>query len=186
MSDTKTMNGVDIDQLFGTIEAIKHKAEIARFKFRASNKWVSGGHNCSTIKDFYGACEENTSRTSPFVLDADEPPVLLGEDHGANPVEFVLHALAACLTTSFIYHAAAQGVKIEELESQLEGDLDLHGFLGLSDNVRNGYENIRVTFKVKSDEPEEKLQELCELAQRRSPVFDVVTNSVPVSVKLES
>lgn len=98
------------------------------------------------------------------MFDADEPQVLLGEDHGANPVEFVLTALAGCLTTSLVYHAATQGIKLEEVESKLEGDLDLHGFLGLSDKIRNGYENIRVTFKVKGDAPDKKLEELVQLA----------------------
>jgi len=186
MTKQKMMNGVNVDQLFGTINAIKETPGLARFKFRASNRWINGGHNRTTIKDFYGAGQEDTSHPSPFVMDNDEPAVLLGEDNGANPVEFVLHALAGCLTTSLVYHAAAQGIKIEEVESQFEGDLDLHGFLGLSDKVRNGYEHIRVTFRIKADAPEEKLQELCQLAQRRSPVFDIVSNPVPVSVRLQT
>ncbi|HJZ79331.1 MAG TPA: OsmC family protein [Pyrinomonadaceae bacterium] len=186
MTVKKTMNGVNLDQLFGTINQIKETPSLAKFIFRASNQWVSGGHNRTTIKDFYGADQEDTSRQTPFVIDNDEPAVLLGEDKGANPVEFVLHALAGCLTTSLVYHAAAQGIKIDEVESQFEGDLDLHGFLGLSDRVRNGYENVRVTFKIKSDAPEEKLQELCQLAQKRSPVFDIVSNPVPISVRFET
>ena len=120
------------------------------------------------------------------MLDADEPPVLLGNDQGANAVEYVLTALAGCLTTSLIYHAAAQGVTINEVKSRLEGDLDLRGFLGLQDDVRSGYENIRVTFKIKADAAEEKLKELCELAQRRSQVVDIISNPVPVSVQLEN
>ena len=120
----------------------------------------------------------------PFVMEADDPAVLLGEDHGANPVDYVMAALASCLTTSLVYHAAAQGIKIESVESSYEGELDLHGFLGLSDKVRNGYENLNVTFKIKADAPEEKLRELVELAQRRSPVFDIVSNPVPVTVQL--
>jgi uncharacterized OsmC-like protein len=186
MTKQNMTNGLNVDQLFGTIDAIKETPGLAKFNFRASNKWVNGGHNRTTIKDFYGAGKEDTSRPSPFTLDNDEPAVLLGQDNGANPVEFVLHALAGCLTTSLIYHAAAQGIQIDEVESQLEGDLDLHGFLGLSDKVRNGYENIRVTFKIKADAPEEKLQELCELAQKRSPVFDIVSRPVPVTVNLQT
>jgi uncharacterized OsmC-like protein len=186
MAEQKIVNGVNVDQLFDTINGIKDKPDIAKFRFRASNKWVNGGHNRTNIKDFYGAGQEDTSRTEPFVLDADEPPVLLGTDQGANPVEYVLTALAGCLTTSLIYHAAAQGIKIDEVESRFEGDLDLRGFLGMSENVRNGYENIRVTFKIKSDAPKEKLEELVKLAQKRSPVFDIVSNPVPVSVGLET
>lgn len=184
MTEQKLINGVNVDQLFGTINAIKDMPGLARFRFRASNRWVNGGHNTTTVKDFYGAGQEDTSRTTPFVMDADEPAVLLGEDNGANPVEYVMAALAGCLTTSLVYHAAAQGITIESVESSYEGELDLHGFLGLSDKVRNGYESLNVTFRIKADAPEEKLRELVELAQRRSPVFDIVSNPVPVTVQL--
>jgi uncharacterized OsmC-like protein len=186
MTKQKMVNGVNLDQLFSTINAIKETPELAKFKFRTSNKWIDGGHNRSTIKDFYGAGQEDESRKAPFVLDNDEPVILLGNDNGANPVEFLLHALAGCLTTSLVYHASAQGIKIDEVESQFEGDLDLRGFLGLSDRVRNGYESIRVTFKIKADATEEKLKELIQLAQNRSPVFDIVSNPVPVSVQLKT
>ena len=185
MAEEKIVNGVNVDQLFGTINAIKDKSEIAKFKFRATNRWVNGGHNRTTVNDFYGACQTHT-RSQPFVFEKDEPPVLLGEDAGANPVEYALTALAGCLTTSLIYHAAARGIKIDEVEAKLEGDLDLHGFLGMSENVRNGYDNIRVTFKIKADIPEEQKKELVELAQKRSPVFDIISNPVPVSVQLET
>jgi uncharacterized OsmC-like protein len=186
MSKQNVVNGVNVDQLFSTIKAIKETPGLAKFKFRASNKWIDGGHNRSTIKGFYGAGQEDDSRQAPFVMDNDEPAVLLGNDNGANPVEVLLHALAGCLTTSLVYHASAQGIDIEEVESQFEGDLDLHGFLGLSDRVRNGYESIRVTFKIKADATEDKLKELIELAQKRSPVFDIVSNPVPVSVRLKT
>lgn len=181
----RNINGVDVDQLFSTIDAIKETPGLAKFEFRANNRWINGGHNRTSVKDFYGAGREDASRKQTFVFDNDEPVVLLGEDNGANPVEFVLHALAGCLTTSLVYHAAAQGIKIDAVESTFEGDLDLRGFLGMNEDVRNGYENIRVTFKIKADAPEEKLKELCELAQKRSPVFDIVTNRVPVKVQLK-
>jgi uncharacterized OsmC-like protein len=184
MADQKIINGVNVDQLLDTVNAVKDKAEIAKFKFRAHNKWVNGGHNRTTVNDFDGACQTH-DRKEPFVFEEDEPPVLLGEDKGANPVEYALAALAGCLTTSLIYHAAAKGIRIDEVESRLEGSLDLHGFLGLSESIRNGYESIRVTFKIKADAPEETLKELVELAQKRSPVFDIISNPVPVSVKLE-
>ena len=184
-SEGVRVNGVNVDQLMQTVVAINGRPSLAKFNFRARNRWVDGGHNRSTIKDFYGVGREDNSRATAFVLDNDEPSVLLGDDQGANPVEFVLHALAGCLTTALVYHAAAQGIKIDEVESHLEGDLDLHGFLGLRDDVRNGYENLRVTFRVKADAPEEKIRELCDLAQRRSPVFDIVSNPVPVSVSVE-
>ena len=181
----RCINGVGVDQLFSTIKAIKENPGLAKFEFRANNQWINGGHNRTSIKDFYGAGQEDTTRKRTFVFDNDEPVTLLGEDNGANPVEFVLHALAGCLTTSLVYHAAAQGVRIDAVESKFEGDLDLRGFLGMNEDVRNGYENIRVTFKIKADAPEEKLKELCELAQKRSPVFDIVTNRVPVNVQLK-
>ena len=175
------INGVDVERLGQTIQAVQKDPGVAKSQFRAINRWVSGGHNRSTIQGFYAAGQEDTSRTNPFVLDADEPPALLGEDKGANPVEFVLHALAACLTTSLVYHAAARGIRLESVESHLEGDLDLQGFLGLSDQVRRGYKEIRVKFKVKSDASSEQLKELTKF----SPVYDIVSNPVPVSIQIE-
>jgi len=179
-----TVNGVAVDDLFKTIDVIKADPAIAKFKFRVHNQWLDAGHNCSTADVFYGAGGEQ-SRPKPFVLEADEPPVLLGKDSGANPVEHLLHALASCLTTSMVYHAAARGVHIEEVESSLEGDLDLHGFLKLDKNVRNGYQGIRVKFKIKADVPDEKLQEISQLGPQHSPVFDSLTNGVAVSVTAE-
>jgi uncharacterized OsmC-like protein len=179
-----TINGVNVEELFKTVDAVKKTAAIAKFRFRADNTWLEGGHNRTSIRNFYGAGGEDTSRKTPFILDADEPKVLLGTDRGANPVEYVLTALAGCLTTSLVYHAAARGIAVEEVESHLEGDLDLRGFLGLSEEVRNGYENIRVTFKIKADATEEQLRELVQLAQNRSPVFDIISHPVPVSVEL--
>ena len=138
----------------------------------------------TTICGFYGACQKHV-HSEPFVLEADEPTVLLGKGAGANPMDYFLTGLAACLTTSLIYHASARGIRIEAVESHLEGDLDLHGFLGITEGVRNGFENLRVTFRVKADAPQETLDELCRLAQKRSPVMDMITHAVPVSVELE-
>ncbi len=179
----KVVNGVNVTQLFETIDAIKGQPEIAQFNFRAVNSWENGGANSTTVNEYDGACQ-SFERPQPFVFRKDEPPVLLGTDTGANPVEYVLAGLAGCLTTSLVYHAAAQGIQIDEVESTYRGDLDLHGFLGMDDSVRNGYENIEISFRVKGDAPEEKLRELVELAQMRSPVFDIVTNKVPVTVKM--
>ncbi|KCZ72278.1 putative redox protein, regulator of disulfide bond formation [Candidatus Methanoperedens nitroreducens] len=186
MVEKRTVNGVNVTQLFSTIDTLKEKPELGKFKFRATNKWISGMHNRATVKDFYGAGQEDTSRTEPWVFDADEPPVLVGENRGANPVEYALVALSACLTTALIGHAAARGIKLDEVESKFEGDLDVRGFLGVSESVRNGYENVRVTFRIKADAPREKLQELVEVAQKRSPVFDIFTHPTPVSVTLET
>lgn len=180
----KVLNGVSVTKLFQTIGAIQANPDIAEFNFRAKGKWVNGGHNKTTINDFYGACQTHT-RKQPFVFEKDEPPVLLGEDHGANPVEYALAALNGCLTTSLIYHAAAQGVNIEEVETTLSGDLDLHGFLGMDESIRNGYEKIQVNFRIKSNAPEEKLRKLVGLAQKRSPVFDIISHPTPVEVTME-
>jgi uncharacterized OsmC-like protein len=185
MTTKQPLNGVNVEQLMQTINAITADPTLAKFEFRARNQWLNGGHNRTMIQGFYGAGQEDTTRTEAFVMDNDEPAVLLGTDQGANPVEVLLHALAGCLTTSLVYHAAARGIRIDEVESRYEGKLDLRGFLGMSDQVRNGYEQIRVVFKVKGNATEEQLQELCQLAQRRSPVFDMVSNPVPVQVTME-
>ncbi len=175
-------NGVDSQQLYGTLDAIKADPSIAKFQFRARNRWIDGAHNRTTIRDFYAANQEDTSRTADFVIDAGEPAILLGKDTGANPVEYLLHALAACLTTSLVYVAAARGVHLTEVESTLEGDMDVQGALGLSDDYRNGFEQIRVSFSVKGDASDEKLREIVTRAYQRSAVFDMVTNGVPVTV----
>ena len=184
MTDEKIVNGVNIDHLFNTIEQIKEKPEIARFKFRATNKWVDGTHNRATVKDFYGAGQEDAS-WEPMVFELDEPPVLLGKNLGTNPVEYLLVALSGCLTTSLIAHASARGIEIKGVESRYEGDLDLRGFLGLSEDVKVGYENIRVYFKINADVSEEQKEELIRMAQKYSPVFNTIASPVPVSVQLE-
>jgi len=181
MSTTHTINGIDVARLSGTIDHISDNPALARFQFRARNKWIDGGHNRSTIKEFYGAGQEDTSRTEPFVLDVDEPPVLLGENRAPNAGEYVLHALAACLTGTLVYHAAARGIALEGLECTIEGDVDLHGFLGLDESVRPGYKNVRVAFKATGDFDDEQLAELASLT-RYSPVRDIVNNPVPVAI----
>jgi uncharacterized OsmC-like protein len=177
-------NGVDTEVLFGTLDAIRAQPELGRFQFRAENQWIAGAHNRTTIKDFYGAGQEDSSRSEAFSIDAGEPAILLGSDTGPNPAEYLLHALAACLTTTLVYVAAARGVRLTEVESTLEGDIDVQGALGLSDEHRNGFEQIRASFRVKGDAPAEKLREVVSRAQKRSAVFDMVTNGVPVSVEV--
>jgi uncharacterized OsmC-like protein len=183
-SEDVVLNGVNVTQLFGAIELISGNAEIAKFKFRNRNKWITGGLNRSAVDGYYGALEEHT-REKPFVLDNDEPPALLGEDRGPNPVEQVLHGLAGCITTTLVYHAAAKGIRIDEMETSFEGDLDLRGFLGLPGRTRNGYEEIRIKVRVKADATREQVEELVRLAERRSPVFDIVSNPVPVKVTVD-
>jgi uncharacterized OsmC-like protein len=177
-------NGVNIDQLVATINAIKDDPTLAQFRFRATNQWVNGGHSRTKIQSFYGAGLEDATRSQPFTLEGDEPPVLLGSNAGPNAVEAVLHALASCLAVGFVYNAAAQGIRVDSLEFDLEGEIDLHGFLGLSDQVRPGYQHIRLSYRVKSDAPREKLEALCEYVQKTSPVLDIIRNPVPVSIAL--
>ncbi|HSM56787.1 MAG TPA: OsmC family protein [Candidatus Sulfomarinibacteraceae bacterium] len=180
-----TLNDVNVTQLVETIDAIKDNPDLARFQFRAHNEWQDGGHSRTTIQSFYGAGQEDTSRSEPFVLEGDEPPVLLGNNAGPNAVEAILHALASCLAVGYVYNAAAQGIEIESLEFDLEGELDLHAFLGLSEDVRPGYENIHVTWRIESDAPREELLELCDYVQKTSPVVDILRNPVPVTIELE-
>ena len=184
MSQTieRVRNGVDTEQLYGTLDAIKDDPSLGIFQFRAHNHWIDGAHNRSTIKGFYGAGQEDSSRDEAFHIDAGEPPILLGSNEGPNPAEHLLHALAACLTTTLVYVAAARKVKLTEVESTLEGDMDVRGCLGLTDEVRNGFSRVRVNFKIKGDATPEKLQEVVERAKGRSVVFDMVSNGVPVDV----
>ena len=179
-----TRNGVDTTALFATIDVVREQPELAQFQFRASNRWVRGTHSQSRIRGFYGAGQENSIRTEDVVLDADHPKVLRGQDQGPAPVEYVLHALAACLTAGIGNIASARGVNLDFVESTVEGDIDLQGILGLSSEVRNGYNQIRVSFRIAGDAPEEKLREIVEQSRARSAVFDIITNPVPVCVEV--
>jgi len=183
ITDTRR-NGVDVAKLYGTLDAIKAQPEIARFQFRASNRWIDGAHNRSTIRDFYAACQEDSSRARAFELDAGEPAILIGEDTGPNPAEYLLHALAACLTTSIVYVAAARKVELTSVESTLTGDMDVRGALGVDEGPRNGFERIGVSFRVTGDASEEKLREVVERAKARSAVYDMVTHGAPVAVEV--
>jgi uncharacterized OsmC-like protein len=177
-------NGVDTATLFATIDAVRDNNEIAKFQFRATNTWCSGTHNRTTIHDFHGAMQEMTHR-QPFVFDADHPPVLVGSDEGPTPVEYLLHALAACLTAGIANVAAARGVNLDEVSSTVEGDIDLLGILGLSKDVRNGYHQIKVSFRLRGDEPA-KLRDVVERSTQRSAVYDVMTNGVPIAIEVDA
>lgn len=183
--EDRVLNGVNVDGIFRAIAIMSCDAGAAKFQFRSRNRWVTGGLNRSFVDGFYGACNEHT-RETPFVLDNDEPPALLGEDRGANPVEQVLHGLAGCITTTLVYHAAARGIRIDEMETSFEGDLDLRGLLGIPGAKRNGYEEIRIKVRIRADgATKEEIDELVKLAERRSPVFDIVSNPVPVKVTVD-
>jgi uncharacterized OsmC-like protein len=183
-ADNPIRNGVDTATLFATLDAVKGNHDIAKFQFRATNRWVSGTHNQSTIHGFYGAMQEMTHE-QPFTFDADHPAVLVGSDNGPTPVEYVLHALAACLTAGLANIAAARKVNLTEVESTVEGDIDLLGILGLSDEVRNGYQQIKVSFKLRGDDPD-KLRQVVEQSRQRSAVYDIVTNGVPVAIEVDA
>jgi uncharacterized OsmC-like protein len=178
-------NGIDTATLFATLDAVKAAPEAARFQFRATNEWLSGTHNRSTIADFYGVGEERVHEHT-FTFDADHPAVLVGRDNGPTPVEFVLHALAACLTAGLANIAAARGIRLTQVRSTVTGDIDLNGILGLNPEVRNGYERITVRFAIHGDAPAEKLRELVEQSRARSAVYDVITNRVPVTIEVDT
>jgi uncharacterized OsmC-like protein len=180
----KILNGVNVEQLYSTIDLIKENPNIAKFKFRVKNRWLEGAHNRATVKDFYGALKEDNSR-DPAVFEIDEPPILLGNNLGSNPVEYLLVSLSGCLTTSMIAHAAARGIEIRSVESRYEGDIDLRGFLGISEDVPVGYQNIKVYFKIDADVSNDQKEALIQMAQKYSPVFNTITKSAPVSVHLD-
>ena len=178
-------NGVDTATLFATLDAVKQAPEAAAFQFRAHNQWVSGTHSQSSISDYFGVGQDQTHERT-FVFDADHPAVLVGTDKGPTPVEYVLHALAACLTAGLGNIAAARGVTLTEVRSTVAGDIDLNGILGLDPDVRNGFQQISVRFEVKGEAPAETLRELVEQSMRRSAVYDILTNQVPVSIEVDA
>ena len=180
---TIEVNGLDLQKMVETVNALKANPALAKFEFRARNRWVSGGENRSTIKEFFGAGAEDTSRQATFEFTNGEPPVLLGHNEGANPVEFLLHALAGCVTTTTVLHAAARGIEIESLSTTLVGDIDLQGLLAL-DDVPAGYSGIRIAMDIKAaNASDEELDELLQFAQAHSPVCNTVCRPVPVTVE---
>ncbi len=185
ITDDSTRNGVDTATLFATLDAVKAAPEAAKFQFRASNRWVSGTHSQGTMYGFFGVGEERTHEQQ-FTYDVDHPKVLVGGDNGPTPVEYALHALAACLTAGLANIAAARGVELTEVTSTVEGDIDLNGILGLDPAVRNGFQQIKVSFDVKGNAPSEKLRAFVEQSRARSAVFDIITNAVPVSIEVNA
>lgn len=177
------LNGLDVQAALATIDAVRADPSLARFQFRARNRWVNGGENRSTIRDFYGAGREDASRAMEFEFVNGEPPVLLGQNEGANPVEFLLHALAGCVTTTLVLHAMARGIRIRALSTELEGDLDIRGLLALDDGVQPGYESIRIRLDVAADCSDADLDDLIAVAQRHSPVCNTVCRPVPVTIE---
>ena len=184
-TDTSTRNGVDTATLFATLDAVKAAPAAAQFQFRAHNQWISGTHSRGSIHDYYGVGAERHHEHS-FQFDADHPAVLVGRDNGPTPVEYVLHALAACLTAGLANIAAARGIHLTEVHSTVSGDIDLNGILGLDPDVRNGYQNITVQMTVKGDAPADKLRQLVDQSRNRSAVYDILTNHVPVTINIDT
>jgi uncharacterized OsmC-like protein len=184
MAEQKTINlvnDIDIDVLQNTVSAIKEEPELGKCRFHVTNKWLGANHNRTMVSSFYGAKQE-TAHKEPFEIHADEPAILAGQDQAANPVEHLLHALASCVTTSLVAHAAVRGIHLEEVESEIEGDLDMQGYLGLSKEVSKGYTDIRVKFKVKSDEENtERLKRLAEY----SPVYNTLIHGTNVDIEID-
>jgi uncharacterized OsmC-like protein len=185
MTEEHLLNGVNVTQLVDTMDQIRDNPEIGKFKFRVTNQWIDGTHCQGTVQHFYGALREDTQRP-PQTYDMDEPPVLLGHNEGRNPVEYLLIALSGCLTTTLVAYASAKEIRLKRVQSWYEGELDLRGFLGISDEVRAGYQKIRVGFKIDSDIPDDQKEELVRLAQEHSPVFNTISRSAPVIVHLET
>ena len=179
------LNGIDTPALFNTINLVKSQPELAKFQFRARSRWLRGTHSRGTMSGFFGAGSEMAHKTT-HTADSDHPEVLCGEDNGPTPVEYVLHALAACLTAGIGNISAARGVPLEKVEATVEGNIDLRGILGLSDEVRNGFQGIRVRFVIEGDAPDEKLREIVRQSVARSAVYDIVTRGVPVSVDVQT
>ena len=175
-------NGVNVSALYDTVEAVKGNAEIAKFNFRLQNHWISGDRNQSTIKDFRGALTDHRTDGKAFVFENGEHQILLGVDAAPNPVEWVLHALIGCMTTTTAYHCAARGIEVEAIDSKIDGDLDLRGFLGLSEEVRKGYSRIRATMRVKTKATPSEIAAITDF----SPVKDIVGRSVPIDLTVET
>lgn len=181
--DKTTRNGLNLEQMVQTVDAIKITPSLGQFEFRARNQWINGGQNQSTIKDFYGAGTEDESRTEAFVFTNGEPPILLGNNEGANPVEFLLHALAGCVTTTTVLHATARGIKIHKLSTELVGNIDVQGLLALDESVPVGYESIRINMLIEADCSDEEIESLISFAKDHSPVCNTICKPVPVSVE---
>ncbi len=179
------LNGVDTPTLFATLGHVAEVPALAQFQFRARNEWLSGTHNRTTMGDFSGAGTTHEHKRT-YRFDADHPAVLCGTDEAPNALEYVLHALAGCLTSGIANIAAARGIRLESVESTIEGDVDLQGLLGIDDGVRNGFQDVRISFRIQGDAPPDKLRAIVEQSRKRSAVFDVLTNGIPVSVEVEA
>jgi uncharacterized OsmC-like protein len=177
------LNGVNTPMLLATIDAVGKTPQLAKFVFRATSRWVNGTHSQTTMSGFFGAGAEH-QHIKPYKADGDHPNVLCGADNAPTPVEWVLHAIASCLIAGIGNIAAARGVRLTKVEATLTGYIDLQGILGLSDQVRNGYERLQISFDIQGDAPREKLEQLVMQSKARSAVYDIITNGIPVDIKV--
>jgi uncharacterized OsmC-like protein len=182
LAEPATINGVDVMALGQVVEAIKGNPEVAKFNFRASNRWLGGDRTRSTIKTFTGALQEHRTHSPGFTVESGEPPVLLGQDKAPNPGEWLLHTLAACITTTIAYHAAARGIEVTQIESDVDGDIDLRGFLGLSAEVPKGYSALRVRMRVRTAADRETMVGLAGM----SAMLEMVSRAAPVDLRIET
>lgn len=177
------LNGLNVEVLVDTVNAMQARPEIGKFVFRANNQWLSGIASRTTVDGHYGLGEEHR-RSEPFQIMADHPSAMQGTDKAPNAMTYLLHAMAGCITASIMAHATARGIRVETVQSRFVGNIDLRGFLGLSDDVRCGFESIGVEIRIEGDADAETLRDLVDYARSRSPAFDVVTNGVPVDVRV--
>jgi uncharacterized OsmC-like protein len=183
LSTNNLINGLDAQALQRTVQALQHDRALAKFEFRASNRWINGCENRTAIQGFYGAGAEDTSRTKPFALMHDEPPLLLGKNQGPNPGETLLHALAGCVTTTTVMHAAARGIRIESISTELTGAIDLQGLLDLDKTVSAGYQKITLRMDIQADCTDAELDDLLQFVHGHSPVCTTVCRPVPVVIE---
>lgn len=176
-------NGVDVGRLGDMADAMKAVPLLGKFTFRASNRWIRGGYNRSTVGDYRGAAAEN--HRERFELECSQPALMFGGEEAPGPVDYLLHALAGCLTTAFVCQATVDGVRIAALESHVEGVVDMRGFLGLCDGPACGFERIDVRLRVRADCNSQRLEELAALARRRSPITSFLVRAAPIAVTCE-
>ncbi|WP_282124198.1 OsmC family protein [Algibacter mikhailovii] len=178
-----TLNGFDLEAIENTVTALKSNPKIAEFQFKAINKWESGPRNTSQIQGFYGACQNDTTRATPFKCETDMPTVLNGTDRAPSPPEFLLHTLASCITTSMMLLASANGIQVDDVLVSVDGDLNLNGFLGLDSCILKEYEKIKVSIDIKGDLTMEERKTLLNLA-KKSPIYNTILNPIPVKIGL--
>ncbi len=182
MATTSIDNGVNTQALLDAREALKQAPQAAQFSWRAACKWVRGTHSRTSVQGFHGLGQEQRHKTE-FTFEADHPEIFASEDHGATPVELVLAGLASCLTAGVAAVAQHRGIQLRSVEAKLEGKMDIRGILGIDSDVRNGYDDVKVTFKIDADASQQEIEALVAQSQKRSAVYDIVTNPTNVSVE---